>query len=225
MATAPIEIIFPKDIRQILDRIPVKIGKGVFIGMKRALEIIRNKISSSILGGAKWNPRTSMSLNKKGILKADRGYSPVAYAMATVIAKGEGHNDFGRGITARISTGEFTKTGKAKTRKRKVGFQGAGWKRVLELVPRMATARPLRPQMVWIQTGQLRKSMRTKVIGSGKDIVGVIAFNRPYAKKVHEKYPYAVPVVKQAIADGTVADELTKGIIQYMLASKGKGRA
>ena len=224
---------------------------GVLNGLAQAMEQNVGTIKATTLGPHVWN---------KQDYTGRRGpFVSMAFAMAMNIAKREGHTDFKRGRSRikrkieRIRTG-FTpvveyyidKNGKERLRTKKVwnydyvtrerrvsaGEGGAGWKRVLELVPRMATFRPTPPQMLWIQSGQTRKSLDWGIIAKGDKhkghgnprvllqdalAVGFVTIRTEQGEK-HEqgKYPFARPVVEQSIKDGSVTTAVNRGIQQTL---------
>jgi hypothetical protein len=195
-----------------LESVPQTINKGAAEGLAVALEAIRGIIASETIGGAKWN---GLEHGKDG------GYHPKAYAMAHKIARREGHSDFRHGqrtslignVVERIS-----KSGKLTRRRPKVTIgRGTGWSRVLELVGKMAHVRPASPQKVWIQSGELRKSLDTAVRADGLnagDVVGLLIFRTTYAEGLHKKYPFAEPVIEDQINNGEVAHAVQDGILR-----------
>ena len=122
---------------------------------------------------------------------------PQSWAMAIVIAKKEGFTSFTRG--------------------------SSGHNKIKELAPRMPLSRPSSPQSLWIQSGDLRKSIDwgVKVIDirgrmlkrgpaqgnlqltKGLIAVGQIVAGVHYAEDQESgKYPFAVPVVKESVSKG-----------------------
>lgn len=206
---------FRKSFGEDLSRVVV----GVNVGVAKATEEMLGLIKSEKLGPRKWNPRAQTPEQKS-----------MSFAMAVKRAKADGYSDFGRG----------KRTGLKGRRGKKITIgAGDGWRRVLELQPRMATYRPDNGQSLWIQSGTLRKTTSYGAIGRGgyRDgtlgasvtlssdalAIGFIQVTQAYGQQ-HEagKYKFVEPAVREYLR----TDELRKHIVREIArAIKESGAA
>ena len=183
----------PKQMTTVVGQVQRAIELAVSVGMQVSMEEIRGDISQKYLGPREWTQPSKAS--------------PHQWAMATMIAKGEGATDFDRP-------------------------DGAGFIRAKQLSKKMPTFRPPKPQALWIQSGQLRKSLDWGVISKipgggggrthknarlqGNDMaVGFIWARMPYAEK-HEfgKYPFVRPAVEAYVKSGRWKKHIENALTQ-----------
>lgn len=184
---------------------------GVGLGMSRFMEQLSGEIRSTTLGPNVWR---SGSI---GFGQFASSAQRMAWAMAVNIAKREGHSDFRHGQR----TGLIGRKGKVS-----VG-RGSGWARVLELQPHMATHRPPKPQVLWIQSGQGTKTLdwgvEAKEVGTTSGLEGGVNLGaKGYLTTPHEymaeheagKYPFAGFVGQAWVENGTAAAVIDQAVTE-----------
>lgn len=216
-----------------MDKIVEQLPTSAAIGLFKSTEQIRGTIVKDTIGPRFWDRKANfraLAFSKLGNKIAGRT-AGIAFGMAINITKDElgAGTSFSRG--ARATSFQFTKTGKVSKRGRKeisVG-RSAGWSRVLELFPFMATRRPIGSQKVWAhkQDG-LRKTLqagsrnRKRFFGNvnrgitmpkGAIAVGYLSSPKDYAEKLEKKYRWAFPTANAHVQSGKTAKNIDRQII------------
>lgn len=222
--------LFRRQAKKALEAVKVGVAEGTALSLDKTVGRIKRR---------QVGPRVWRKSSYKGLSGKDRG---IAFAMAINIAKKEGFRtesgDFIHGLTFTHTRDVWARAGRSggrvrigqRTRRTTLG-QGAGWKRVLELVPRMAPFRPPGKQKIWIQTGALRKSLDYSVYskflkgkerrvsgGAGKSILrgniaaGMVSTPHKYAIELEEKYDFAFEEIRYTVNSRELERNINKSV-------------
>jgi len=214
MVQAPIKFTFDtKKFKKDSDKFDGRLTLGISIGLVQAAELMNNEIRTKKLGPNFYNKRLNKSIlkNAKGKKGVNKKLAGMIFGMAVSIAQKEGHKDFSRGKISR----------------------GSGWARVLKLIHSMPVVRPRKPQVLWGQSGKLRKAQsfavrakgqkasgkRTTIIRLGKALAMVALHNAvDYGKQYEESFgkrrdrSFMRPTIIKWLANGALLQVVDKAV-------------